>query len=69
MREADHECERFIKCPYCDYEHYDMCDYGFKYYHDGEEKPHTCDSCGNIFDVILHVSQKFSSYQRTERKS
>ena len=64
MIKAIHEYENLVICPYCNYKHEDMCDYGFKNWNDGEEIEFTCDSCGKIFDVELYVSQKFSSYPK-----
>jgi len=56
-----HYHETFIKCPYCNHEDFDMCDYGFEKYKDEEEKKFTCAFCGKDFVVMLHISYSFST--------
>ena len=63
--EAIHSHEDFIKCPYCNHEHFDQCDYGFEK-HD-EEKGFTCDYCDKDFSAMLHISCSFSTYKKEER--
>ena len=60
------EYEPFIICPHCNFEHLDMCDYGFEKWNDGEEINFICDSCRKEFEVILGIQHTFSSYKKGE---
>jgi len=55
-----------IICPYCDFKHYDQCDYPEGL--DNEEAEMDCDSCGKTFIVSGELSWTYRTYEKKESK-